>query len=256
MQRKDYWNRSYLEYWKSRVDEVVLPAKGSAIIAGDAVTVGADLYKQAFSQFLGEPGSLLDVGCAWGRMFGLFKSFGMKVSGIDISGAMIDQARADWEGDPSVSSLQECEAEEICFSEGEFDNVACLAVFDATFQHLALAEFIRVLRLDGLLFVTGKNDNYLPDDRMAVDAEVGARLKGHPNFFTDTPGMLEQLRAHGHRIEAAWFFERRGDFGAMKIEREMPPSFYEYFVVVRKKAPHGSFQPLSAAMSKTFSRIS
>lgn len=255
MDRKDYWNRSYLEYWKSRVDEVAAPGDGSTIVAGDAKTVGAALYEEAFRDYLVRPGSVLDVGCAWGRMFGLFKSFGMKVAGIDISRAMIEQARADWGNSSDVLSLHECEAESICFGDGQFDNVACLAVFDATYQHLALAEFMRVLRLDGMLFLTGKNDRYAVDDTVAAQAEAGARAKQHPNFFTDTVSMLDQLRRQGHSVVATWFFERRGDFGARRFSREMPESFYEYFVVVRKSAPHGPFRPFSDATSKSFRQL-
>ena len=252
--RKEYWNRSYLEYWKSRVDETIQPGRESTIIQGDAKTEDDAVYDEVFRMHPPRPGSVLDVGCAWGRMFPLFRRVGLKISGIDISKAMIDQATIDWGTDPAVESLHECEAEKICHDDGKFDNVACLAVFDATYQHLALSEFLRVLRIDGLLFLTGKHDSYPDDDVLAMQAEVGARGKNHPNYFTDTPAMISQLRAQGHEIVATYFFQRRGDFGALQFVRDMPQSFYEYFLVIRKAAPAGAFEPFSSDFSRTFRR--
>ncbi|MEO7547351.1 MAG: class I SAM-dependent methyltransferase [Ramlibacter sp.] len=250
--RKDYWNRSYLEYWKSRVDETAAPGQESGIVAGDAKTEDDDVYETIFRRHPFQPGSVLDVGCAWGRMFPLLKKFGLKISGIDISKAMIDQAQADWGQDPQIEAMLECEAEIIAFADEKFDNVACLAVFDATFQHRALQEFLRVLRPDGFLYLTGKNDLYPADDTRAMQAEIGARGKNHPNFFTDTASMLRQLQAQGQQVVAQYYFPRRGDFGTLNVAQEMPEAFYEYFIVVQKKAAQGAFQPFSDAFSKTF----
>ena len=251
-ERKEYWNRSYLEYWKSRVDEAAPGGQPSAVIAGDAATEDDAVYEAVFREHPPRAGSVLDVGCAWGRMFGVFKRMGLKITGVDISQAMIEQARVNWSGDADVVELRECEAEGIPFADGQFDNVACLAVFDATYQDQALAQYLRVLRTDGLLFLTGKNDFYPDDDTLAMQAEIGARGKGHPNYFTDTASMLAQLKAQGQAVLATYFFARRGDFGAFKFTREMPERYYEYFVVVQKKAQPQPFMPFSDSRSRTF----
>lgn len=256
MDRKDYWNRSYLEYWKQRVNESSPKGGESAVVSGDAKTEDDEVYEMIFKRHPMRKGSVLDVGCAWGRMFPVFKKFGQKITGIDISKAMIEEAKKNFDSDPAVESLRECEAETLPFKDGEFDNVACLAVFDATYQHLALAEFLRVLRMDGLLYLTGKNDAYFEDDEMAARAEVEARKKSHPNYFTDTRSMLRLLKEQGQSVVATYFFPRRGDFGKLQYVEDMRDAFYEYFIVVQKKAPVAPFPPFSDSVSKTFQKLS
>ena len=146
-------------------------------------------------------------------------------------------------------------AKEFLFPDGKFDNVACLAVFDATYQNVALSEFLRVLRVGGILYLTGKNDTYPKDDELAFKAEKGARKKNHPNYFTDVKAMLRQLDGHGQRLVASYFFPRRGDFGKLRYVTKMPSAFYEYFIVVKKKASAAPFSPFSDGMSKTFQQL-
>lgn len=256
MDRKDYWNRSYLDYWRERVNESSRQGGESTVLTGDAKTEDDEVYEKIFTRHPMNQGSVLDVGCAWGRMFSVFKKFGLKITGIDISKAMIEDAQKNFGNDPSVLSLHECEAEKLPFKDGEFDNVACLAVFDATYQHLALAEFLRVLRMDGFLYLTGKNDTYPKDDTLAIAAEEGARKKSHPNYFTDTVVMLQGLREQGQRIVATYFLPRRGDFGKFRYVEDIPESFYEYFIVIQKKAQASVFPQFSDSMSKTFRKLS
>lgn len=255
MNRKDYWNRSYLEYWKKRVAESGREGEESTVVAGDAKTEDDEVYELIFSRYPMRRGSVLDVGCAWGRMFPLFKKLGQKITGIDISKAMIEEAKQNFGRDPLVEGLTECEAESLPFADERFDNVACLAVFDATYQHRALTEFLRVLKTGGLLYLTGKNDTYCKDDEMASKAEEGARKKGHPNYFTDTRRMLHELKRAGQSVAATYFFPRRGDFGKQNYLTDMPEKFYEYFIVIEKRAPALSFQPFSDSVSKTFREL-
>lgn len=250
--RKQYWNRSYLEYWKSRVDESADPGNQSGIVHGDAKTEGDEVYERVFAEHQPHAGSILDVGCAWGRMFPMLKNIGLRITGVDISQAMIDQAKKDWGSDPAIAQLIETEAESMPLPDNYFDNVACLAVFDALYQNRALQEFFRVLKMDKLLYLTGKNDLYPIDDEQAYLAEAGARRKNHPNYFTDTPTMLEQIQQHGHEIVATYFFPRRGNFAEFRAVSAMPREYYEYFVVIRKRAGYRPFEAFSSDFSKTF----
>lgn len=256
MNRKDYWNRSYLEYWKKRVAESKKGGEESTVISGDTKTEDDEVYKMIFTRHPMRRGSVLDVGCAWGRMFPLFKKLGQKITGIDISKAMIEEARKNFGRDPLVEGLEEGEAESLPFADERFNTVACLAVFDATYQNLALAEFLRVLKTGGLLYLTGKNDVFAKDDERALKAEEGARKKGHPNYFTDTRRMLRELTRAGQSITATYFFPRRGDFGQLLYVTDMPKEFYEYFIVVEKRAPSKPFPPFSDTVSKTFRELS
>lgn len=249
--RKEYWDKNYLGYWKSRVDEASSPGM-SRVVKGDPTTESDLIYEKIFAETPFNPGSLLDVGCAWGRMFDRFAQHGLRIHGIDISEAMIASARENWDGHGQVDGLKEAEAEEIPYPDAGFDNLTCLAVFDATFQHLALAEFMRVLRPGGLFYISGKNTRYFPDDQAAVDAEAGARGKGHPNFFTDVAAMFDQLSAHGHQIVSTRFFPRRGDFAKLDHVSEMPERFYEYLLIGRRGPNCRSFEPFASEFSATF----
>lgn len=252
MKRKEYWNRSYLEYWKQRVAESDPHGGESTVIAGDVKTEDDTVYEAVFAKYPLRKGKVLDVGCAWGRMFPFWKKFELCITGVDISGAMIEEARKNYGHDSAVECLLECEAEQLPFPDGAFDNVACLAVFDATYQHRALKEFLRVLHTAGLLYLTGKNDTYEKTDDKAIQAEEGARRKGHPNYFTETRHMLSFIKTQGHRLVASYFFPRRGDFGKRHFITTMPEEFYEYFVVIEKSGPVASFPPFSKSISRTF----
>lgn len=249
-ERKAYWNDSYYRYWKARVDEA--GTGHSQVVPGDPNTEDDAIYMAIFDRhgFNGE--RLLEVGCAWGRMFPVYKAAGMRICGADISRAMIEAARGEWGNDEAVEQLVESDAENLPFEDETFDSVSCLATFDATWQHEALASLLRVLRVGGRLYLTGKNDHYEPDDDKALDAEEGARRKDHPNYFTDVACMQELLQEQGHRIVAGYYFPRRGDFAAGRYLEEMPARFYEWLLVIDKQQPSGAFPEFSSDHSKTW----
>ena len=251
--RKAYWNEQYLDYWRSRVNEA---GDGkSKIIEGDSNTEGDDVYEAVFGRFGFNQGNLLEVGCAWGRMFPLYLSRGLQVSGVDISQAMIDEARKGWAGKDGIIDLKESPAEELPFSDNSFDNLSCLAVLDATFQNQAVTEFLRVTRPGSRIYITGKNNHYFADDEEAYAAEIGARNKNHPNFFTDTHKFILLLEEQGHKIEQGFYFPRRGDFAAFNFEEVEPERYYEYFLVITRGDSYSHLPEFSDAYSKTFYEI-
>lgn len=248
--RKLYWNESYYRYWKSRVDEAGVGS--SKVIEGDASTEGDEVYRDIFSRYGFNPGRVLEVGCAWGRMFPLYLEHGLKLSAVDISTAMVEAARKAWSGREGVESISESPAESLPFDDGAFDNLSCIATFDATFQNVALTEFLRVTRPGARIYFTGKHDLYHPEDSAALDAEVGARRKNHPNFFTDTGRMLDLLREQGHRIDALLCFPRRGDFARASFVTEPPEFFYEYMVILTRGECSKPLPGFSSTHSRTF----
>lgn len=252
MDRKNYWNQSYLSYWRERVAESEKAGKESAIVTGDAKTEGDEIYEKVFQDYALLPGRILDVGCAWGRMFGIFKKHGLKISGIDISDAMIDMAKEEWKDDSDVEALSEAEAESLPFVDGHFDNLCCLAVFDATYQDRAIVEFLRVVKPGGRLYVTGKNTRYAADDQLALNAEIGARGKGHPNYFTDVSELVRQLNENGHKTVGEYYFPRRGDFADFSFTHKVPETFYEYLIVIERGEDIGEFSVFSDQYSETF----
>lgn len=249
--RKVYWNDKYVEYWRARVNEAGAGGT-SAVVQGDTRTEDDDVYDRVFDATPFTGTTLLDVGCAWGRMVPLYKKRGLAVSGVDISLAMIEAAREQWKGDPAVVSLEESSAEKLPYGDGAFDNLVCLATFDATYQHLAMTEFLRVTRPDALIFVTGKNTSYELDDEPAFAAEKGARGKGHPNYFTRAGDLIRLIQEQGHSLVKSYFFPRRGDFAAMRHHAEAPARFYEYFLVFRRGAGYQALPECSDEYSLTF----
>ncbi len=250
-ERKDYWNQKYYEYWKSRVDESGGDAHESRIIDGDAKTEDDEIYESIFAKNPFNPGNLLEVGCAWGRMFRIYKEYEVNIYGVDISSAMIAAAKNTHGNDPQIKDMQESEAESVPYEDDFFDNVSCIATFDSTFQIKSLREFLRVLKIGGRLYVTGKSLNYFSDDQLSLDAEMGARSKGHPNFFTDVPKMLEMLASKGHKVLDSYYFPRRGDFAKNKYLQEIPEKFYEWFLIIEKGSEEIDFEEFAAPISKT-----
>lgn len=249
--RAAYWNETYRRYWQERVAEA---GTDSALDSqtGDARTEGDWVYERVFSAHPFHMGRVLDVGCAWGRMFSIYLDRDLLVSGADISEAMIAAARELHGGEPGIEALEVSTAESLPFEDGCFDNLVCVAVFDATYQHLSLAEFIRVLKPGGRLYLTGKSDRYAADDTLALAAEEGARAKGHPNHFTDVPKMRAELARAGCEELASYGFARRGDFADFRYSELLEPPFYEWFLVL--SAPPSPGKPDFPAFASEYSR--
>lgn len=254
--RASYWDSNYKEYWSKRVAES--EKTGTSLVQeGDAKTEGDDVYLKIFDTHGFARNSILDVGCAWGRMFPIFLERGLKVSGIDIAQSMIDAASEQYADNQSVEDIRVATAENLPFKDKSFANVVCVAVFDATFQHQSLAEFLRVLELGGRLYLTGKSDAYFADDDLALAAESGARNKGHPNFFTDVTVLRNEMARQGVKELGSYFFPRRGDFAEFKFEKTQPENFYEWmFIFEKQKDATAEFTAkISAKFSKTFLEV-
>lgn len=254
MDRKAYWNENYYQYWKSRVDEADGSENTSNVIEGDPRTEGDQVYLDLTSEVPFRKGKILEVGCAWGRLFSHYKELDLEIYGVDISQAMIDAALKEHGDEDSIKFLEVAEAEKLPFENDQFDNLACFAVFDATWQSEALAEFTRVLAPKGQLYLTGKNNLYMDDDEEAMAAEIGARKKGHPNYFTDTPLLIQSMQENGFELLSAYFFLRRGDFAQQIYSREIPERFYEYFLIFRKTklTSNYRFEGLASEFSQNF----
>lgn len=248
--RKAYWNEKYVEYWRARVEEA---GRGdSNVLQGDTRTEDDEVYERAFLATPFCSGRLLDVGCAWGRMFPLYQRYSLDVCGVDISTAMIDAARKQWEDVPWVGCIKESSAENLPFPDESFDNLVCLATFDATYQHEAMSEFLRITKPGAHIYITGKNNLYHVDDTNALAAEIGARKKGHPNYFTDTLDLISQMKQQGHRVLSAYYFLRRGDFAKWQYVQDPPQRFYEYFLIFERGHNWNFITPCSASYSRTF----
>ena len=86
--REEYWNKDYLKYWKSRVDEANLhdPDKKSKIIEGDVHTSTNETYIKSISLLdIKKSDSVLEVGCGFGRSLSTLCNISRNVMATDIS---------------------------------------------------------------------------------------------------------------------------------------------------------------------------
>ena len=111
--------------------------------------------------------------------------------------------------------------------------IICNGVFDACYQEDALSEMLRVIKVGGYLMFSGKNNMYFLDDEEAFIAEVNARKKGHPNYFTDVHNMLDQLKPFVEVVRERYAL-RRGDYAKGLFESVIPDTFYEWALIVKK----------------------
>ncbi|MEA3372127.1 MAG: class I SAM-dependent methyltransferase [Campylobacterota bacterium] len=102
-----------------------------------------DSYAQTIAAY--DPKTVLDIGCGRGGLMKRLQAEGISVKGIDLSGVMVDEAKAEG---------LDVEHKDICEVDGEFD--AAVAVFDVLnfMDSEALEKFLgcvaNVLKSDGL----------------------------------------------------------------------------------------------------------
>lgn len=140
---------------------------------------------------------LLDVGCGTGHHMASLRDRGFEVTGIDGSGEMLDQARANNPG----SEIRQADVESLPFEDGSFDFVLCIEVL----RYLpnpepCIKEMARVLKPGGVCLATASPslslNGYLIVNRIANRRKVG-------NFV-----QLKQFFTTSHRLRAD--FERSG----------------------------------------------
>ncbi len=239
--RAGYWNDNYYQYWKERVEEAEQQFARSTVVANDSTVPAEQIFDMLLTRAGFSDGTVLDVGCAWGRFFPLLKAKGLSVYGVDISNRMAEEARKSH----LAVEVRVATAESLPYHDDSFEFIFCVGVFDATFQHKAIGEFLRILKLGGTALITGKSTNYLPDDDEASLAEAGARRKGEPNNFTDVPSMVKQLLDRDHHIMQGFYFIRRGDFGQARFVTVRPSRFYEYCIAIEKGSNQIDFEPFA-----------
>ncbi|NNE96654.1 MAG: class I SAM-dependent methyltransferase [Acidimicrobiales bacterium] len=109
--------------------------------------IGLDMYPPR------EGMKVLDVGCGTGTSLGLYHNAGCEVSGIDLSPAMLDQARQKL-GDRA--DLRQADATHIPFTDNSFDLVTTfltLHEMPPATRTAAMAEMTRVVNPHGRLLL-------------------------------------------------------------------------------------------------------
>lgn len=221
----EIFNKEYTKYW----EEATVKSVDGTLIAGPNE---ANSYLEKL--LLTKIDKALDLGCSYGRMGPMLSNYAREVYGVDpdkfaLSKAILNKYKA-----VTIGS-----AEEINFPNEMFDLVFCWAVFDVVNQFKSLVELARVLKNKGKAVVTGKNVNYLDNDKLGFNAEKNAFLKGFPTKFTDLNLLLKVAKGIGLKPVKIICFKKRGDMGTAKsvvlnLKQKKPVRFYEYLVCLEK----------------------
>ena len=221
------FDKEYTQYWSSAVSKSV-----------DGTIIAGVNEAKHFLQYLGikRDDRVLDLGCSFGRMNEALAVYSDKIFGIDPDPYAIEKANLQ-----PYREVCQGTAEHTEFDKEFFDVVFCWAVFDVVDHKKGFTEINRILKNGGKLLLTGKNDNYFPDDSLAYKAEKNAFLKEFPNKFTDVSAVLGNFQQLGFKLDKLYIFYRRGDFGLLNfIDQgdEARDSYvgYDYLVICHKIA--------------------
>lgn len=250
---KEFWDK-YVDYFDNKIREANSDSNASDKTASDKV------YAEYFKLLsIGNEEKLLDFGCGFCRLYPIYKSqIGNSETdgyyGIDVSRRELELAESIHNELKIGQSLFEYDGMHIPFKDNFFDKISCWGVFDTCYQEEILQELMRVLKRGGRMLLTGKNNHYFEDDESAIVAEMNARKKGHPNYFTDVHNLTSQLLEHNVKIIDAYYFLRRGDFTRNQAVHEMPEIFYEYAFCLEKseKYKYSEYQKFGDLFSMKF----
>src|SRR5215204_2259464 len=151
-------------------------------------------------------GEVLEVAIGTGRNLTFYPA-GVRLTGIDLSPAMLERARQRAGELGMEVDLREGDAQDLPFSDGSFDSVVCtLSLCNVLDDRKAVAEMKRVLRPGGRLLLL---DHVRADSRPVRAVQkaleiVSVRLEGE--HLLRRP--LEHVRAEGFRIEEQERYKR------------------------------------------------
>lgn len=246
---KQYWE-DYVSYWLDKVKE----SNEHNHNKKDTTVDDQMLFKYVSNLGIEEEDRILDYGCGFCRLYPFIKEYpkkGVEYWGVDIAQAPLNYALQLYpELQIQLKTLNELR---IPYKKDTFDKVVCFGVLDACHQEETIYDIISVLKVGGKALITGKNSDYHSDDELAMIAEINARKKEHPNYFTQVRNLIQQLKARGIAIEKIHYFERRGDFTEDKYTTDIPEYFYEYAMIIKKeKEIIDAFIPLASKYSNTY----
>jgi ubiquinone/menaquinone biosynthesis C-methylase UbiE len=187
-------------------------------------------------RLLGEgPGRLLDVGCGGGAHAVAFAERGWTVTGVDLSHAQLELARA------RGVDVVEADATALPFEDASFDAAV------STFTHTDLEDFpavlretARVLRPEGRLVYLGVHPCFVGPHAFVHDREVPELYPGYrdTSYRTEAPGIWgEGIRAKvgATHLPLGLFLHAFLDAG-FTIERFEEPEGRDYPHVVALRA--------------------
>jgi SAM-dependent methyltransferase len=239
------FGEGYTKYWSFAVNKSV----DGTIIAG--VNEAKNLLQYLKIK---RDDRTLDLGCSFGRMHEALAGYSDQIFGLELDPYAVEKARSQ-----PYKEVRQGAAEHTGFDQESFDVVFCWAVFDVVDHKKGLAEINRILKNGGKLLLTGKNDNYLPDDQLAYKAEKNAFLKAFPNKFTDLSSVLGNFQHLGFKLDKLLTFPYRGDLGLLNFVdqgNDLKDNYlgYEYLIICHKDADPNVAELTSVSLEGRFSK--
>ncbi len=154
-----------------------------------------------FSRMLTKGSSILDLGCGSGKDSEYFNKKGFKVTGIDLSKKLIAIAR---KGNSKIR-FHVMDILDLSFHDGTFDGVwanASLLHISKEDQHIAFFEIHRVLKEDGILYVSVKLGE---GEGLEEDKRYGRRIKFYS--YHTLISLKEFLEEDGFEMIDSWIEE-------------------------------------------------
>lgn len=199
---------------------------------GDAGTAG----NRAIDAFLALIGSvagqaLLDVGCGQGRLTRLIAQRGARVTGVDLSAAMLAFARAAETAEPLNITYVHDDAQQLgALADGSFDGaLSFLALMDIPDLGAALRSIRRVVRPGGWLVFAITHPCFEAPHAHWLDAGSERPARVIPGYFAEgfwrsaNPGGVRGQVGAYHRTLAT-YLNTLGDAG-FALERIAEPQF-------------------------------
>jgi SAM-dependent methyltransferase len=159
---------------------------------------------------------ILDAPCGHGRIARRLASAGMEVTGVDLTAAYLEQARADRAFPPGAVSYHEGDLRSLPV-DGPYDAVVCwlnsFGYYDDPDCHRVLREFHRVLR---------------PGGRVAIDT---MHHDGGVRHFIPAPDAVVVQRGDDTMVEVTTFDPLRGRMVIQRtVHRDGAARHASYFV--------------------------
>ena len=151
---------------------------------------------------------ILDVGCGAGFFSVLLANEGHQVTGIDLTPAMIAQAKALAAAEGCSCTFQTADAEHTAFSDGSFDIViARNLMWNLPHPEAAYAEWLRVLAPKGILL------NYDAEYAKDHHRQKLPALNAHADVSAK---LLNECHNIYHMLEVSLFERPRWDLEILK----------------------------------------
>ena len=235
------FNDKYTKYWEHSTSKSI-----------DGLKIPGEIEAAHMLNYLNisKSDKILDLGCSFGRMFKVLNKFSNNIYGVEPDKYAINKANKF-----NYVKIFNGTAENTGFANKFFDLIFSWQVFDVVDQFNALVECNRVLKLNGHILFTGKNNNYKMNDEFAFKAEKNAFIKKFPNRFTNLKILNKNIDKIGFKVIKLFLFPKRGDFGLLNYSEKDSNNenfeCYEYLLICKKISELNNISGIDNLTSKT-----